>query len=361
MSPLTGPRLPAEWEPQDAVQLTWPHAGTDWRGMLGEVVALYERLVALLAGTAEVLIGAPAEQVVRLRERLTGAGVPGARLHIFAVSSDDTWARDHGPITVEWGAGLCLLDYRFTGWGGKFAAELDDAITASLYRQGAYPGASLRRRELVLEGGAIECDGRGTLLTTSACLLNPNRNPALGEAEIEALLRADLGVRKVNWLCSGALEGDDTDSHIDTLARLCPGDVIAYQACDDRRDSHYPLLQAMARELREMSSADGAPYRLVPLPWPAPKYDGEGRRLPATYANFLICNGNVLVPTYRDERDAEALRQVARAFPGYRVTGVDCLPLIQQHGSLHCITMQLPRGVLSGRAGASRGNRPCPP
>jgi agmatine deiminase len=351
-----GSRLPAEWEPQDAVQLTWPHAGTDWRDSLEEVVALYERLVALLVGVGDVLIGAPAAEVAQVRARLAGAGVPGARLHIFAVSSDDTWARDHGPITVQSSAGPCLLDYRFNGWGGKFDAELDDAITASLYRQGAYPGARLRRRALVLEGGAIESDGRGTLLTTSACLLNPNRNPALDQAEIEALLRADLGVRKVNWLRSGALEGDDTDSHIDTLARLCPGGVIAYQACDDRGDSHYPGLQAMAQELRQMRSAGGEHYRLLPLPWPAPKYDGAGRRLPATYANFLICNGSVLVPTYRDLRDTEALRRVAQAFPGYRVTGVDCLPLIQQHGSLHCITMQLPRGVLSGGAGASRGN-----
>lgn len=341
-------RLPAEWEPQDAIQLTWPHRDTDWRPLLGQVIPVYERLVQLLTNhNGQVLIGAPAAEVESIKLRMAELAVPLDRLHIYAVASDDTWTRDHGPITVATADGLRLLDYRFTGWGNKYPSAQDNRITSELYRQGAYPGARMRHRDLVLEGGAIESDGQGTLLTTAQCLLNPNRNPALSQGDIEAQLRRDLGVRKINWLHHGAMEGDDTDSHIDTLARLCPDHVIAYQACEEETDSHYRELQRMAEELRQLTSADGEPYRLVPLPWPSPKYDEEGNRLPATYANFLIFNGMVIVPTYRDVQDREALAQIAKAFPGYRVEGLDCLPVIHQHGSLHCITMQLPQGTLA--------------
>jgi len=346
MNSLRKPRLPAEWEPVDAVQLTWPHAGTDWQPRLAEVLHLYEELVVILSGVCQVLIAAPADQVASIRQRFAGRGVPLEKLHVYPAESDDTWARDHGPITVESEDGLVLMDYQFNGWGNKFAGGRDNRITATLFGQGAYPGAQLLQRELVLEGGAIESDGRGTLLTTTKCLLNPNRNPALSRQQIEAHLKRDLGVSRILWLEHGALEGDDTDSHIDTLARLCPDGVIAYQACDDERDVHYAELQAMAGELSACTDAAGAPCKLVPLPWPSARYDEAGARLPATYANFLVVNGSVLVPTYRGPRDKEALRQVAAAFPGYTVFGLDCLPLIRQHGSLHCITMQLPRGVL---------------
>jgi agmatine deiminase len=344
-------RLPAEWEPQDAVQLTWPHADSDWREQLPEVEALYEELVAALCSAGEVVIGAPRERIDRLRERFGAMHLPRERIHCYPVESDDTWARDHGPITVLTECGPRLLDFQFNGWGNKYPAERDNRLTAALYRLGAYPGASLETRALVLEGGAIESDGQGTLLTTQQCLLNPNRNPGLERAVIEAQLREALGVEQVNWLRHGALEGDDTDSHIDTLARLCPDQTILYQACDDPQDSHFAALSAMARELEALRDARGRPYRLLALPWPAARYDpADGHRLPATYANFLVFNGMVLVPTYRDARDQQALARVAEAFPGYRVQGLDCLPLIRQHGSLHCITMQLPRGVLAGNA-----------
>ncbi len=342
-------RLPAEWEPQDAVQLTWPHAQTDWAPLLAQVIPLYEELVARLVRVCEVVIGAPAGEVESLRARFAAAAMPAGRVHLYPVRSDDTWARDHGPLTVVSADGPCLMDYRFNGWGGKYPGQRDDALTESLYRQGAYPGAGYRRRELVLEGGAIEVDGQGTLLTTEACLLNPNRNPGLDRSAVEAVLQADFGVSKINWLKHGALEGDDTDSHIDTLARLGPENVIVYQHCDQPGDSHYQALTAMAGELAALTDARGRPYRLVPLPWPAAKSDESGNRLPATYANFLIVNGTVLVPQYDDPRDPEALVQVEKAFPGYTVEGLHCLPLIRQHGSLHCITMQLPRGVLHAR------------
>lgn len=339
-------RLPAEWEPQDAVQLTWPHAGSDWAPMLPRVIPLYEQLVQILSRSGHVLIAAPPSEVQFLGDRLEALGVDMARLHLHGAVTDDSWTRDHGPLTVITAAGPRLLDYEFNGWGGKYPAARDNALTAELWHQGAYPGADYSKRDFVLEGGAIESDGAGTLLTTSQCLLNPNRNPGLNRADIEARLGEDLGVSKVNWLEHGALEGDDTDSHIDTLARLCPGNVIAYQSCDDPDDSHYRELRAMAEELASLTDARGRPYTLVPLPWPSAKYDEGGARMPATYANFLVFNGMVLVPQYDDRRDEEALCRVADAFPGYELVGLNCLPLIHQHGSLHCITMQLPKGVL---------------
>lgn len=340
-------RLPAEWEPQDAIQLTWPHAGTDWEPILNEIIPVYETLVTLLSGVGEVVIAAPPKSIHDLSQRLIELGATQEQLHIYPVESNDTWVRDYGPITIETNHGLCLLDYQFNAWGNKHPHQLDNALTSTLFRSGAYPGAIMQERTLVLEGGSIETDGMGTLLTTARCLLNRNRNPSLDQTEIEQQLCEDLGVEKINWLFHGAMQGDDTDSHIDTLARLCPDNVIAYQACDDETDSHFSELQLMAVELQNMTSARDGHYRLIPLPWPSAKYDKTGQRLPATYANFLVFNQLVIVPTYRDPQDSVALAQLAKAFPGYQIKGLDCLPVIQQHGSLHCITMQLPKGTLN--------------
>ena len=189
-------------------------------------------------------------------------------------------------------------------------------------------------------------DGSGTLLTTARCLLAPTRNPKLTQDGLEARLKELLGLDRILWLQHGHLTGDDTDSHIDTLARFCDARTIAYVACADPDDEHHAELKAMEEELRALRAADGRPYRLVPLPWPRARYDDDGRRLPATYANFLIINGAVLVPTYDDPADGPALARLRECFPGREIIGVDCLPLIYQYGSLHCVTMQLPEGVL---------------
>ena len=242
---------------------------------------------------------------------------------------------------------LVLLDYTFTGWGGKFPAARDDALTRTLGEAGVF-AAPIETRKLVLEGGAIETDGLGTLLTSEACLLNRNRNPQLDRAAIESQLRADLGAERILWLRHGHLEGDDTDSHIDTLARFCDARTIAYVRCDDRSDPHYPALAAMQEEIQALRQADGTPYRLIALPWPRPCFDpDDGHRLPATYANFLIINGAVLMPTYADAADAMALAALAEAFPDRDIIPIDCRSVIRQHGSLHCLTMQLPQGSLA--------------
>jgi agmatine/peptidylarginine deiminase len=272
-------RLPAEWEPQDAVLLTWPHRRTDLEPLLEEVVPLYEALVAVIVDYADLIIAAPEDELEEIRQRLENMTVPLEDVHLFPVVSNDSWARDHGPLIVETSKGLKVLDFQFNGWGGKFEYQLDNAITTSLHLQGAFPDTVLEAQPWVLEGGSIEVDGRGTLMTTSSCLLNANRNPDLSRQEIEARLKAAFRVRKINWLEHGYLAGDATDSHIDTLARLCPDNVIVYMQCDDPDDEHYAELRAMEAELAELTDADGKAYKLLPLPWPGPVLNDEARRL----------------------------------------------------------------------------------
>lgn len=347
-TPPMANRLLPEWAPQDAVQLTWPGPDSDWAPLMARIEATLESLVMAIGRYQTVLIAVPdAATRVRLAEGFARRGLPAGRLRLVVAEADDTWARDHGPIAVMQDGAPRLLDFVFTGWGGKFAAGRDDGLTRRLAEAGVF-ACPMISRDLVLEGGAIDTDGEGTLLTTEACLLNDNRNPGLDRAAIEARLAADLGVSRVLWLAHGHLEGDDTDSHVDTLARFCDPGTLAYVRCDDPADPHYPALTAMEAELQGLRRADGTPYRLVPLPWPQPCHDPEdGHRLPATYANFLIINAAVLVPVYGDPADHRALDALAGAFPDRDIVPIDCTTVIRQHGSLHCLTMQLPRGTLA--------------
>ncbi|MEK8090382.1 agmatine deiminase family protein [Thermithiobacillus plumbiphilus] len=339
--------LPPEWAPQSAVQLTWSHGDSDWAPYLIEVEPVFVELARQISLREKVLIACHDEDLrEHVRTLLHRAGVNEQNLRLLVAPSNDTWARDHGPITVFDGGKPCLLDFGFNGWGLKYRANFDNQITRRLHAQGAFGDAPLRTIGMILEGGGIESDGQGTLLTTAECLLSPNRNPHLSPEELEAELRRLFGVQRVLWLHHGYLAGDDTDSHVDTLARLCSADTIAYVRCDDPADEHFEALMAMETELQGFRTLDGKPYHLVPLPWPAPRRNAEGDRLPATYANFLIINGAVLVPTYRDTQDAAALSALAACFPDREIIGIDCSPLIQQFGSLHCVTMQIPEGVV---------------
>ena len=338
--------LPPEWAPQSAVQLTWPHAGSDWAPILGEVEPVFVAIAAAVARFEQLIVACHDEAVrTHVAELLRAAKLPAGRTHLYVAPANDTWARDHGPITVLCQQEATLLDFTFNGWGGKYPHDLDNQITRSLHAQGAFGTAPLEAVDLILEGGSIEVDGQGTLLTTERCLLSPTRNPKHARTQIEARLAELLGLTRFLWLKNGYLAGDDTDSHIDTLARLCDASTIAYVACDDPADEHYVELKAMEKELQSFRTTTGQPYRLVPLPWPRAKFDDEGTRLPATYANFLIINDAVLVPTYRDPADNTALTILRDCFPGREVIGIDCLPLIYQHGSLHCVTMQIPASV----------------
>ncbi len=341
-----GMRLPAEWEPQSGVLLAWPHAGTDWASNLAAVEDAYVGLVGAIARfTRAVVIVADDALHRRAADRLASAGVAPGSIHFICAEYDDTWLRDSGPITLRGESGFVLLDFAFTGWGGKFGASRDDRLVAALVAQGLFRNAGHRRIDFALEGGAIESDGAGTILTTWQCLAQ--RHPDRSRAELAAFLRDAFAAERVLGLDSGHLEGDDTDAHIDTLARFAPDDAIVYQACDDRDDAHFDPLAAMADELAALRTPDGREYRLHALPWPRPIHAADGRRLAASYANYLVTNGAVLVPAYGDPADALAADVIAHAHPGRVAVSVPCRPFIEQNGSLHCLTMQLPQGVLA--------------
>lgn len=334
-------RLPAEWELQSAVQLTFPHEQTDWAEVLDEVLPCFAHIAETISRFEKVLVVC---RNIKASKRLLKNAVQ-ENLIFVECDSNDTWARDHGGITVFENEKPIVLDFVFNGWGLKFPADKDNLITRQLYGKGVF-AAEIRHGGIVLEGGGIESDGQGTLLTTAECLLSPNRNPHLDKAQIEAHLKACFGLDRVLWLHHGYLAGDDTDSHIDTLARFCDPDTIAYVKCSDTNDEHFFALEKMEAELQAFRKSDGSPYRLAALPWPDACYDSEGNRLPATYANFLITNNALLVPTYRVPQDAEALEIFKNLFPDREIIGIDCRPLILQHGSLHCVTMQYPATVI---------------
>ena len=317
-------RMPAEWEPQSAVQLTWPHEGTDWAPILSEITAVYEEMKREIEKREPVII-------------------------VDDIPHNDTWARDHGFITVVGESPLTpqhskpntqhstlLLDFCFNGWGEKFPAGLDNQINRQLFDRGAVKGTYEPHLDFVLEGGSIESDGKGTVFTTTCCLMAPHRNQPLTQQQIEERLKEWLGAERIVWLQHGSLIGDDTDGHIDTLVRICPNDTLLYTGGDE----DHPDLCLMEQELKALRTLEDKPYRLLKLPLPRPIYDGEDR-LPATYANYLVINGAVLVPTYaQPDLDAEAMHTIGQAFPDREIVGIDCRAVIKQHGSLHCCTMQ---------------------
>jgi agmatine/peptidylarginine deiminase len=298
--------------------------------MLDEIIAVYHQMAREIAQRERLLIVAP-EDAARDCLRIV-------------CDTNDTWARDHGFISLVDDEGhRRLLDYQFNGWGEKFEAGLDNAINRKIYDAGELEGDYVDCLDFVLEGGSIESDGKGTVFTTSQCLLAPHRNQPMTKEEIEERLKHDLCAERILWIDYGTLTGDDTDGHIDTLVRLCPDETILYVGCDNPQDEQYEELQKMEAQLRTFRTLEGKPYTLKRLPMPRPIYDGEDR-LPATYANFLIINGAVLCPTYgQPDLDAEALSIIGGSFPDREIIGIDCLPVIKQHGSLHCCTMQFPK------------------
>ena len=313
-------RMPAEWEPQSAVQLTWPHEDTDWAPILPEITAVYEEMAREISKREPLII-------------------------VDDIPHNDTWARDHGFITVEEDGQLILLDFKFNGWGEKFPAELDNQINKQLFDKGLVKGVYEDHLDFVLEGGSIESDGKGTIFTTACCLLAPHRHQPLTAQQIGDRLKEYLGAERIVWLHHGSLIGDDTDGHIDTLVRICPDDTLLYTGGDE----DHPDLYEMEHELQTLRTIEGKPYRLLKLPLPRPIYDTTAishqpsaiNRLPATYANYLVINGAVLVPTYNQpDLDQEAMHVIQQAFPDREIVGIDCRAVIKQHGSLHCCTMQ---------------------
>ncbi len=333
--------LPAEWHRQQMVQLTWPHEGTDWNYMLAEVEACFLEIAKAISKRERVLVVAPDTDAVG--KQLEEAGARMQNITLFQCETNDTWARDHAFITLLGDNVPHYVDFCFNGWGRKFEASLDNAINGKLYDAGIVKGEYEDCTSLVLEGGSIESDGKGTILTTSQCLLAPHRNQPMERDDIEKCLKRMLHADRVLWLDYGNLIGDDTDGHVDTIARLAPNDTIVYMQCTDKNDEQYNDLAEMERQISELRTAEGKPYRMLALPSPSPIHDEDGERLPATYANFLVINGAVLYPTYaQPENDAKAAEVLKEAFPSLEITGIDCRALIKQHGSLHCVTMQYP-------------------
>lgn len=336
-------RWPAEWERQDGILLAWPHAGTDWADTLAEAQAVYLQIMRKVSDYERVVLAVPSLCEGRaVLERLGPVRFP---LTTVVAEYNDTWLRDSGPLAIVLDNKPRLIDFRFNGWGGKFSAAKDDCLAAALYQSGIFRPLVFETSDFVFEGGSLETNGCGTLMTTAGCLEHPTRNPGKSRRELENELSQRLGIENFIWLEHGMLEGDDTDGHIDMLARFAPGGRIAYVAgCGAGRQAKE--LMAMRRQLEKLRTPDGAYYQLEKLPFPPVCHDSEGAILPQSYANYLVINGAVLVPQYGVATDAEALMRVGRLFPERKVIGIDCSALISQHGAIHCISMQIPEGCL---------------
>ncbi len=344
-------RLPAEWERQDGVQLTWPHCDTEWYE-LEKVLGCYVEIAYQILRFEKLIIAT--RDIVECKSDISriaaqkGLEIDLDRIAFYQTPLNDTWARDHGGISVFGDNGeKYLYDFVFNGWGLKFASNLDNRITRNIFDAGAFAEEvmGVDMRPYVLEGGSIDSDGCGTMLTTTECLCSLNRNEYLSKEEIEEELCGAFGLQRILWLDHGTIIGDDTDSHVDILARFCSPDTIAYMRCTDPDDPHYEPLAKMERQLKEFRTLDGKPYNLIPLPLPEPLYLDD-YRLPASYANFLIVNGGVLVPAAGSPMDEVVRKRLQTAFPDREIVMIDCRPLLSGHGSLHCITMQFPQGYL---------------
>ncbi|MGM9802551.1 MAG: agmatine deiminase family protein [Muribaculaceae bacterium] len=331
--------MPAEWEQQDAILMAWPHSNTDWQYMLNEVWQCYKQIAEAITSDEHLIIVTPCPlEVTQQLQSLPNF----SNIHIINIDTNDTWARDFGPLSVNIDGNISFIDFKFNGWGLKFASNKDNMITRQLHSAGILTRPVINQLGFVLEGGSIESDGNGTIMTTSNCLLSPNRNEHMSRQLIEEHIKQCFGAKQVLWVDHGDLMGDDTDSHIDTLARFIPGNTIALTVCSDENDPHYEQLKLMQKQINTFCNAQGQPYNTMILPLPSPIYDEDGMRLPATYANFLITNNLVLVPTYNQPaNDQAALKALQQAMPTHKVIGIDCRALIKQHGSLHCVTMQL--------------------
>lgn len=345
------PYLPAEWYPQWGIILTWPHEQTDFKQDLVDLNLLYYDIVSVISEFQNVCILCyDPEHEYHLKTLLHELPQFGEKIHFVTTKTNDVWIRDYGPLTTFSGtqSGNMVFNlFHFNGWGNKYRHNEDQAAAKGLatYWQNnkLYPEVHIKEDAFILEGGSIDTDGNGTALVTSHCLLNQNRNGSMTKEEIEKKLSETLGLDRILWVSEGYLEGDDTDSHIDQLARFCNENTILHASCEDPDDPHFDALNRMAKQLASFTTKEGEPYNLVPLPIPSPIVSESGERLPASYINFLIINGAVLLPIYDDPLDDETLITLGHCFPGREIIPILCTPLIEQYGSLHCATMHVPK------------------
>jgi agmatine deiminase len=333
--------MPAEWEPQEAVWLSWPHKRSTWPGHFRPIPAKFAEIVAQISRFEKVRINCAAALQPRAKRLCASAGADLKRVAFFNHPTNDAWCRDHGPIFVKHKrtGEVALTDWDYNAWGGKYPPfDRDNAIPPRIARA---LGLRHFEKKMVLEGGSIDVNGAGLLLTTEACLLNPNRNPSLSRAEIERALCEMLGVQTILWLGDGIV-GDDTDGHVDDLSRFFATDGIVTAVERNQRDVNYPMLADNLARLRALRTPAGRKFRIVELPMPAPLFC-EGVRLPASYANFLVINGAVLMPTFRQpRRDREAAEVLAACFPDREIFLIDCVELVWGLGTLHCLSQQQP-------------------
>jgi len=331
-------RLRAEWESQKAVLIAFPNEDTDWAksGNLEDAYAPFIRIAQAIAYSQLVYI------LSKDREKISNLFCSKRNLVFIEAPYNDTWTRDYGALSIDEDSKPKLLDFTFNGWGNKFEASLDNGVNRYLHKKGYFGTTPLESIDFVLEGGSIESDGSGTILTTSKCLTNPNRNGGLSKYEVEEYLNRYLGANRVLWLDYGYLSGDDTDSHIDTLARFVDRETIVYVSCNDSKDEHYKELKEMESQLKSFKTVDKKPYNLIPLPMAPAIYSDKNERLPSTYANFLITNRSLLYPTYNSKAlDREVGEIFKSIFRDREIIPIPCSKLIEQGGSLHCSTMQI--------------------
>ncbi len=340
-----GYAFPAEWRRHAATWISWPRPeGISFPGFYHRAIEDVVRVIGAIAAHEPVHLNVPNANYERLvRQMLTARGVPGRRVRVHHIATNECWTRDHGPAFVQrrrrGRTETAVVDWRFNAWGGKYPPwTADDAVPTEVAR---VLGLPVFHASLVMEGGAVDFNGAGTVLTTTSCLLHPNRNPGIPREAIERDLKAYYGQHHVVWLGEG-IAGDDTDGHIDDLARFIGERVVVAAVEDDPGDANYRVLRANRRALDRARDADGRAFEVVELPMPRPVVY-EGMRLPATYVNFLFVNGALLVPTFGDRtRDRQALDRLQRALPRRRVVGVDCRALIWGLGAIHCLTQQQP-------------------
>jgi len=332
--------MPAEWEKQRVVLMSFPHEKTDWHNTDNEA-DLEAALSPFIRIAQAIAYGQAVYIICKDKTKISDMFCSTRNMTFIEIPTNDTWIRDYGYISIKEESETKLLDFTFDGWGGKFEASLDNSVNTILHKKGYMGVTPLESIDFILEGGSVESDGGGTILTTSECLCNPNRNGGLDKEEVEVYLKNYLGAKRVLWLDHGYLAGDDTDSHIDTLARFVNRETIVYVKCEDKEDEHFEALQKMEAQLKAFKTKEGKPYKLVALPMTDAIYNEEGQRLPATYANFLITNDAFIYPTYGDAKDKEIHEIFKALFPDKEIIPINCLKLIEQGGSLHCSTMQV--------------------
>ncbi len=329
-------RLPAEWEKQEMILMAFPHSKTDWADDIQSAYSIFVKIASAICYNQKLIILIPQEDKEKIRDMFCYHD----RISFVPYETNDTWIRDFGAISVYHDRTRVIKDFQFNAWGRKFEYEKDNKATKYLHKNWHFGLSMLEIAEYVLEGGSIDSDGAGTILTTKKCLLNPNRNGDISMQGVEDILNRHLGVDNVLWLEYGYLAGDDTDSHIDMLARFVSRETIVYVKCEDRDDEHFEELEKMEKELKSFRTKEGKPYELVALPQPKAIYK-DGQRLPASYANFLITNHAVILPVYKDESDKIVIEIFKKLFPTREIIPLDSRRLIEQGGSIHCSTMQV--------------------